>query len=79
MFDIKLLASPSVKELLDIKRALKEAWYFLQYPYFEASNFQVSRKYLIFRFVTLIGENQFYVTGKVTVSGIVYEQLAKSA
>lgn len=79
MFDIKVLVSPSVKELHEVRQALKTARGFIQYPYFEASNLLVCHQNAVFKFVTVIGKNQFYVTGKVTVSGSVYEHLAKNA
>jgi hypothetical protein len=79
MFNVRLQVASSVNELHEVRQALTVAWNFIQYPYFESSNLLVSRKNAVFRFVTIIGENQFYVTGKVTVSGSVYEHLAKNA
>ncbi|WP_339074634.1 hypothetical protein [Teredinibacter turnerae] len=79
MFDIKLSVSKTTRELHELVHAIKASWEFLQYRYFEASSLIVSKKSAVFRFVTVIGENQFYVTGKIIVSGTVYEKLAKSA
>ncbi|MFY0677942.1 MAG: hypothetical protein JXR18_11720 [Neptuniibacter sp.] len=79
MFSINLEASKSAKELHDVRQALKEAWEFIQYGYFEASSLSVTPKSAVLRFITVIGENQFYVTGCVKVSGPNYERIARNA
>lgn len=79
MFEIQLSISEEAKELHHVRTGLIDAWAFIQYGYFEASSMNIGRKQAVLRFVTLIGENQFYVTGTVTVSGAKYQQLARNA
>lgn len=79
MFEIQLSISEETEELHHVRTALIDAWAFIQYGYFEASSMNIGRKQAVLRFVTLIGENQFYVTGTVTVSGTKYHQLARNA
>lgn len=79
MFQISLTVSESVNSLNDVSSALKQAWDFIQYQYFEASSEILGADKAALRFVTIIGYKQFYVTGLVWVKGAVYEKLAKNA
>ncbi len=79
MFQIRLTVSESVESIQNVNEALKEAWGFIQYQYFEASSIIIGRDRAALRFVTVIGRNQFYVTGLAWVQGTVYEGLTKNA
>ncbi len=79
LFQISLTVSESVENLHDVSGALKEAWDFIQYQYFEASSITLGPDKAAFRFVTIIGKNQFFVTGLAWVKGAAYERLAKNA
>lgn len=79
MFQITLSVSDNVEILHDVSDALTEAWDFIQYQYYGASSVIIGQDKAALRFVTVIGENQFYVTGLVWVKGTAYEKLAKNA
>lgn len=79
MFDIKLNISETVKEYHEIRSELRELWEFIKYLYYEASSLVINSKSAELHFITIIGKNQFYVTGKIVVEGINYELLAKNS
>ena len=76
MFSIELEATNCAKDISDVPNALRGALDNVVYKYFESSSIQMYKDKAVLRFVTVIGENQFYVTGEAIVSGNRYRQLA---
>jgi hypothetical protein len=76
MFSIELEATNCAMNINDVTSALRGALDNIVYKYFESSSIQMYKEKMVLRFVTVIGENQFYVTGEAIVSGDRYRQLA---
>jgi hypothetical protein len=79
MLEIVVSVSDSVNALHEVSQGIKKSWEFIQYQYFEASSITIGKHKAGFRFITVIGENQFYVTGTVWVKDPRYEKVANSA
>lgn len=76
MFNIELEASPVATDIGEIDAALFEIWGMVNYRWFESSSIRKYKQKAEILFVTVIQGDQFYVTGKATVSGERYSSLA---
>ncbi|MCG8043912.1 MAG: hypothetical protein JAY72_21185 [Candidatus Thiodiazotropha endolucinida] len=76
MFVVHLEATEDAHDIADISSALEEVWDNLAYSYFESRTIKKYKRKAVLRFVTVIDENSFYVTGNAIVTGNRYEKLA---
>lgn len=77
MFKVHLKATKKARNLDDVRKGLIKGWKFLQYIYFQASLVEVYKDCAVLKFVTVIAEREYYVTGKAVVKGKRYKKLAK--
>ena len=77
MFIINLEATEAATDIGSVTESLSEAWECIMYNYFECGSIEKYKEMEVLRFVTVIGKDSFYVTGKAVVSGERYLQLAK--
>ncbi len=77
MFVIDLEATENNESLTDVCSALITVWEKVAYHYFAAHSINKFKTKSVLRFVTVIGDKSFYVTGKAVISGKQYENLAK--
>ena len=66
-----------IVSLQQIGAVLNEIWQNLAYAYCEASSCQWYKEAMIFRFVTVISGDAFYVAGRMIVDGEHYSRLAE--
>lgn len=68
---------PSVDSIQDLTFALKEVWAAIAYLHFEATSIQWFKEATVLRFVTVISDDNYYVTGTIRVAGPHYPLLAQ--
>jgi hypothetical protein len=66
-----------ISSLQQIGGALNEIWQNLVYAHCEASSCEWYKEAMIFRFVTVVSGDAFYVTGKMVVGGERYSRLVE--
>jgi hypothetical protein len=69
--------APHISSLQEISGELHDLWRTLAYPHFQASSCKWYQEATVLRFVTVIHDDLFYVTGKVMVGGGHYAELIK--
>lgn len=77
MFTVYLKATNKARDIHDVCNGLIKGWNHLYYTFFQSSLVEIYRNCTILKFVTVIDEGQFYVTGKAVVNGKRYRKLAK--
>jgi hypothetical protein len=66
-----------IKSLQQIRSVLNKIWFDLEYRHFQATSCVWYKEATVLRFVTVISDNAFYVTGKMIVGGGHYSQLVE--
>lgn len=81
MFNINLEVSPSVNELEKIDLELESCLDFISYSYFFCKSVDGSDNECVVRYITVAAgdeaDGSFYVSGKITIGGPIYEQLIR--
>jgi hypothetical protein len=67
----------SVESIQDLTYALKEVWGAIAYLHFEATSIQWFKEATVLRFVTVISDENYYVTGTIRVAGPHYPLLVQ--
>jgi hypothetical protein len=77
LLNASAILADHVSSLHDISQALFAVWQSLYYPHFHASAIHWYREATILRFLTVISDDGYFVTGTVTVSGEQYPRLVE--
>lgn len=77
LLDMRGEVAPHVSSLQEISTALIEVWQSLAYNDFQATACHWYQEATVLRFVTVISDNQFCVTGRMAIAGPHYPKLAQ--
>ena len=66
---VKAIGADDVTNLPDITRSLKNLWASVTYRYFEASSYAWYKEGIVLRFITVVTDEQFFVSGAIIVQG----------
>ena len=70
--------SYEIRTIQYLSQLLYDAWNNIRYDHFAASACHWCKEATIFRFVTIISKNDFFVTGKITANGEPYSKLVEN-
>ena len=76
MINVTANLAKIVENLADVSRILRDVWSDLAYDHFEASAILRYRDATILRFITVISDESFFVSGTIRVIGDQYPKLA---
>ncbi|MFL6333540.1 MAG: hypothetical protein ACJ754_09555 [Pyrinomonadaceae bacterium] len=77
MFQLRGELASRISSFHQLGGALSEVWQNLAYAHCECSSCEWYKDSAVFRFVTVISGDAFYVTGKITIYGAHYSRLVK--
>ncbi len=77
LLEIRGDITDQVSTVQEINKVLAAVWQGLAYRNFQATSCQWYREATIFRFVTVVSGNSFYVTGKIVIGGGKYPLLVE--
>lgn len=77
MFLIRLRVTRHAERIGELNMALNRAWQSVSYTHFQASSITTCKESSEIRFVTIIAEDSFYVSGKAIVEGKGYQRLSE--
>ena len=76
MFRVLVEVRENVSELHSVRSELNDAWDFIKYGFYGAQSIELTKNEGKVSFITIIGQNQFYVSGRIEVRGDHYQLLA---
>jgi hypothetical protein len=77
LLEIRAEVAVSVNTVQEISHALLDAWQSIAYTHFQASAVHFYKEATVLRFVTVISNDAFYVSGAVRVAGAHYPALVQ--
>ncbi len=77
MLEMRGEVASYISSLKQIGGVLNEIWRNLAYAHCECSSCEWYKEAMVFRFVTVISGDAFYVTGRITVGGENYSRLVE--
>jgi hypothetical protein len=75
MLDIEIKIKNSIDTIQNLTTIIRNNYQNIEYQYYSAHAVEWTPTALIFRFITIISNNQFYVSGTLRVIGNNYEKL----
>jgi hypothetical protein len=78
VIDARATVGTGLSSLQDVSHELTTVWNAIAYSSFEASAIEWHRNATVLRFVTVISNEAFCVTGRIVVSGGPYDQLVEA-
>jgi hypothetical protein len=69
LIEVTATVVDNVANLADVTRTLQNIWASVAYTYFEASNCEWYREGVVLRFVSIIQQSRFFVSGALVVEG----------
>ena len=77
LVEVRAEVAPSVETVQDLSDALVKAWQPIAYSHFQAFAIHWYMEATVLRFVTVISDDSFYVSGTVRVAGSHYPTLVE--
>ncbi len=72
---VRAQIADSVKDLQNVFEAIEAVWTSVAYRYFEASSYECYKEGAVLRFVTIIRDELFFVSGAIILEGEKYRKL----
>jgi hypothetical protein len=72
---VRAQITDSVTDLQIVVEAIENVWSSVMYRYFEASSYQYYKEAAVFRFVTIIRNEKFFISGAIVLEGEKYHSL----
>ena len=76
--NISIILAESVQSLQQVARALEAAWTETRYKHFAASGITWYREATVLRFVTVVSDESYFISGTATASGPRYADLVQA-